>query len=293
MNANRNSCFNAAQQPFCQFPVDPPPVFHCGFSKSSSLSSYPPPKPLHSLSADYLGSYFTEEIDSTITPSSFHSNVSISAISGVGWGWRARRLFWFSKTNPSTSLPIFQSLCSILVSSFSGIFNLPLVTDSTVSAYKPDTHLSQSIDLRSIRVQVMTPNSLLGNTEATSGSFDRSCRVFSYVIDHTLSGRVGETNLGILQPKTIPRTKPQDLSSKDIWKILLGTDTTAHSGSLGDQILDAAAGVAAPAPFWNQMWWWLLSSTPHVFQIYSRWCPLLGITSYRFTVWRAEPRPMR
>ena len=167
--ANRNSCLNAAQ--LFQFPGGPLPLPYCGFSKSSFPSSNPPLNSLHSLSADYLGRYLTEQRDS-ISGNSFkflpvgrHANLCHL---GGELGRRARRLIFQDPSlplSPLSSGPLLKPVSSLLIH-----LQSLLVIDSILSACKPDT-------ISPMKIQATAPRFLL-NTEATGDSSDRSCRVF-------------------------------------------------------------------------------------------------------------------
>ena len=99
--------------------------------------------------------------------------------------------------------------------------------------------------------------------ETNSAELKQEWRLFKRCwIVHIFSERARAAHLGILQPETILKGKPQDLSIKDILTLPLGTDFSAHSGSFSDQNLDSLLGATVPVVFGNQMWLSLLSPIP-------------------------------
>ena len=135
--ANRNSCLKAAQ--FFHFPGGPLPLPYCGFSKSSFPSSNPPLNSLHSLSADYLGRYLTEQIDS-IYRNSFKflpvSRHTILCHLGVELGRRAKRLI-FQDPPPLPQSSFLRALAQTCL----------FFLDTSSASYSSSTPFSQHVNL--------------------------------------------------------------------------------------------------------------------------------------------------
>ena len=129
--------------------------------------------------------------------------------------------------------------------------------------------------------------------ETNSAKLKQEWRLFKRCwIVHVFSERARVAHLGILQPETILKGKPQDSTIKDILTLLLGTDFSAHSGSLSDQNLDSVLGASVTVVFDNQMWLSLLSPIPCMHAKLLQSCLTLWDTIEWWTIARQAPWSM-